>query len=190
MITDILYRCPVCGDFDWLDNTRCSSCQARIDILSRSRISVNGHTDSLAAWYAKIRSFELPQRESGIILHSGTVRLSTESVKGPYRGFAGVTATLYGRRELETGSLVLKHDELFFSAASGDRHIPLTTITSVTIESNTIIIIARKHGVLFFDFLQDSGKKWEDCIQKALAHTYGSEQIIEYYPRILLKKYL
>ncbi|MGC9323843.1 MAG: 1-acyl-sn-glycerol-3-phosphate acyltransferase [Desulfomonilia bacterium] len=188
MITDILYRCPVCGGFDWLREKRCISCNARVEVLSRSRISINGRVEPLSTWYAQVRAYDLKEEDPGIYLRSGQVRLSREKVKGRYAGFAGITATHYGREPLETGTLTLKPDEILFSSQLGDRHIPLRDITSITIESNTIIIISRTFGVMFFDFLEESGKKWEDCIQKALARIYDPDQIVEYYPRIRLKK--
>jgi 1-acyl-sn-glycerol-3-phosphate acyltransferase len=56
----------------------------------------------------------------------------------------------------------------------------------VTIESNTVIVVSKGFGVLFFDFLEESGKKWEDCIQKAIAGYYGPDEIVEFYPKLLL----
>src|SRR5208283_4799672 len=42
-------------------------------------------------------------------------------------------------------------------------------------------------GPLFFDFLEESGKKWEDLIQKSLIKHYDSKKIGEFYPRVLIQ---
>jgi 1-acyl-sn-glycerol-3-phosphate acyltransferase len=155
-----------------------------VEILSRSEVSINSQRNSVAYWYEKVLSFDLPRSDGGIILTSKLVRLSREATMGIYKGYAGVTATHYTRAPADEGTLVLKTDEILFSGSKETISIAFGSITSLTIESNTIIIISRNHGVLFFDFTEESGKKWEDCIRKALIRFHSPELIIEFYPRL------
>ena len=187
MITDILYRCPVCGGFDWLQDKQCTYCSTPVEILSRSEVSIDSQKNSIAYWYSKVLSFDLPREDAGIILKSKEVRLSREAAKGIYRGFAGVVATHYTREPADVGTLLLKTDELLFTGGKETISITFLSITSLTIESNTIIVISRDHGVLFFDFLEESGKKWEDCIRKALIRFHSPKEIMEFYPCLRFK---
>ncbi|HOO36851.1 MAG TPA: lysophospholipid acyltransferase family protein [Deltaproteobacteria bacterium] len=184
MITDILYRCPVCGGFDWFKDTQCIHCRTPVEIRSRSEVSINAQKNTVAHWYEKVLSFDLPEADSGIILTSKLVRLSREATMGVYKGYAGVTATHYTRAFADEGTLVLKTDEILFSGSKETISIPIGQITSLTIETNTIIVISRNHGVLFFDFTEEPGKKWEDCIRKALVRFHSPRKIVEFYPRL------
>ncbi len=190
MITDLIYQCPICGSFEWLEGGRCVSCQAHVSIISRSLISINGDTQPISHWYRKIRSFNLPSGTSCTIMKSAQVRLSREAQKGIYRGFAGITAIHFIRQPVDTGTVSLNETSLFFSGKTSTIEVPVQKITSLTIESNTVIVISREHGTLFFDFLEESGKKWEDCIQKALQRHHAPDEIVEFYPRIRLSSAL
>ncbi|HHO75705.1 MAG TPA: 1-acyl-sn-glycerol-3-phosphate acyltransferase, partial [Deltaproteobacteria bacterium] len=187
MITDILYRCPLCGGFDWLTDSRCALCSASIDILSRSEISINNQPRSIAYWYDKVLGFDLPAPAGGIIMKSRRVRLSKEVEKDVYKGFSGVIATQYTRAYADEGILSLKENALLFTGGSQSITIDFGRILGVTIESNTIILISRDHGALFLDFLEESGKKWEDCIRKILIRYFSGNNIVEFYPRIRLE---
>lgn len=184
MITDILYRCPVCGGVDWFEETRCIHCGVPVEILSRHEISIDSQKHPVAFWYDKVVSFDLPQSEAGIILKSKRVTLSREAEKGIFRGFAGVVATHYTRQHTDEGTLFLKTDEITFTGTGETLSIPIQSIVSLTIESNTIIIISRDLGVLFFDFSEESGKMWEDFIRKVLVSHHAPKKIIEFYPRL------
>jgi 1-acyl-sn-glycerol-3-phosphate acyltransferase len=187
MITDILYRCPICGGFDWLKNSRCISCNAQVEILSRSEVSINAQTHSIAHWYSKILTFNLPEPDEGVIMKSGKVLLSRECQKGIYKGFSGVVANHYARELADEGYLALKDAGIFFSGSKESILIPYDKVTSITIESNTIILISKDHGVLFFDFLEESGKMWEDSIRKALVTYHMPKKITEFYPHLRLE---
>ncbi len=76
MITDILYRCPSCGSFDWMDGSRCIACSATVNVISRTQVEISGERNTIAHWYRKILSFELPADDSRTILNSGRVILS------------------------------------------------------------------------------------------------------------------
>ncbi len=190
MITDILYRCPLCGEFDWLEGGRCTLCGGDVQILSRSEISINGEKNTVGYWYDKVLSFDLPSDQSGTILNGSRVILSRESTRGIFRGFAGVIATHFAREASDEGALILKTGEIVFSGRKEAFALPFDDLCGVTIDSNTIILVSRGQGALFFDFQNESGKKWEDFIRKALAQHHAPEKIVEFYPRIRLQNEL
>lgn len=184
MISDIIYRCPHCAAFDWMDaRTTCISCGARLELVSRTHVAINGILKPIGAWYDDIQAQALPISAVTPILKSRRVRLSEEEAGGIYLGFAGMRATHYARRPVETGILTLWPDRLVFSGAHTPLVLPIATITSLTIESDTLIVVVPEKPPLFFDFLEESGKKWEDCIRKAMAGAHA-DRIIEFYPRV------
>jgi 1-acyl-sn-glycerol-3-phosphate acyltransferase len=187
MINDLLYRCPQCGAFDWLDRNHCVSCHVDFRLTTRSLASLEGEIRPISHWYKKIKAFELPQVSSGFIMKSRQVRLSRESQEGMYKGYAGITAYHFTRVPIDTGTLFLKEDALSFSGVTKSIDVPFPALMGVTIESNTVIVISREHGPLFFDFLDESGKKWEDLIQKALKKHHDPREIVEFYPRVRFK---
>ena len=76
MITNLLYRCPSCGGFEWLEQGRCRHCHVPVRVLSRKQVAVNGKPESIAFWYAKVKGHALPEGPEGMILESGPIRLS------------------------------------------------------------------------------------------------------------------
>lgn len=183
MITDLLYRCPACGAFNWLRDSSCIHCASTFEVHSRTEISVNGQRKNIADWYQKVMSFALPLTDKGIILESKKISIAKEVASCVFKGYAGVTATHYIREPIDEGVLTLFDNRIVF-LGSDEINIPFELITSVTIESNTVIIVSRKYGPLFFDFLEESGKKWEDCIRKAILQFHHPKKILEFYPRI------
>jgi 1-acyl-sn-glycerol-3-phosphate acyltransferase len=184
MISDLIYRCPVCGGFDWLADGGCIHCGVTLEIHSRAEVSVNGRKEGIPFWYGKVLSFPLPANDKGVILQSGKIRLSEEAADGLYKGFLGMIATHYLRRPIDEGQLTLFEKSLVFSGSKEELKIGFDSITSLTIESHTLIVVSRVYGPLFFDFLEESGKKWEDCIQKAVSQYHTPRKIIEFCPRI------
>ncbi len=184
MISKILYRCPVCGGFKWLDQGRCRHCHVVVREISRKQVAVNGQVGSIAHWYGKVRGHALPKGPGGMILKSGPIRLSREVQKGRFKGLSGVHAVLYGSEPADSGSLTLFRNRLFFQGASQNTSISFENISAVTIESNTVIMDRKDGPALYFDFLEESGKKWEDCIQKAIAEFYHPADIVEFCPKI------
>jgi 1-acyl-sn-glycerol-3-phosphate acyltransferase len=156
-------------------------------LTTRSLASLEGEVRPISQWYKKIQAFELPQAFSGFIMKSRQVRLSHESQEGMYKGYAGITACHFTRAPVDTGTLFLKEDALSFSGVTNSIDVPFAALMGVTIESNTVIVISREHGPLFFDFLDESGKKWEDLIQKALKKHHAPREIVEFYPRVRFK---
>jgi 1-acyl-sn-glycerol-3-phosphate acyltransferase len=184
MIDDLIYRCPLCGYFEWLDSGRCRFCNAQVRLASRSQLSINSETRPVSFWYKKILDFDLPGETDGIILKSRRVQLSREAENGPYRGFGGINAIHFIRKPADTGSVCLTRGSFSFSGQSLNLDIPFGSVSSMTIESNTIIVVSPEHGPLFFDFLEESGKKWEDAFQKALREFHAPDEILEFYPMI------
>jgi 1-acyl-sn-glycerol-3-phosphate acyltransferase len=122
-----------------------------------------------------------------MLLRSGNVALSREAVRGTYRGFAGICARRFTRTAFDTGSLTLVPEALAFTGKKETLVVPMSEITGLTIESDTIIVTSRKRGVLFFDFGGESGKKWEDTLRKVLDSFHSPRVIREYYPRLLFE---
>ncbi len=188
MIENILYRCPSCGGFEWLEQGRCRHCHVPVRVLSRKQVAVNGKPESIALWYAKVKGHALPEGPEGMILESGPIRLSGETQKGHFTGLSGVHAVLHGREYSDTGNLILYRGRLLYQGASLKKEVPFKSISAVTIESNTVIVDRNDGRTLYFDFLEESGKKWEDCIQKAIAEFYSPVDIVEFCPRIRFAK--
>ena len=184
MITDILYRCPSCGGFDWMDGSGCVHCRAAVQVISRTEVSINGERNTVSHWYRRVLSLDLAPGDTGSIMESGRVVLSREATGGTYRGFAGVVATRFTRAVCDEGIITLRSNGLRFSGEMETLDIPMEDLISLTIESNTIILTSRTYGILFFDFLHESGKKWEDCIRHCLARFHGPRKIAEFYPRL------
>ena len=184
MITNILYRCPECGCFEWFEQNRCRHCRVSVHVLSREKVAVNGESGSISRWYARVKTHALPKGSDGVILTSGPIRLSREKLGGEFTGLSGVHAVLHGRATFDQGTVSLYHDRLLFQGASQNHTIPFESISAVTIESNTVIVDRIGGRTLYFDFLEESGKKWEDCIQKSIAEFYHPEVIAEFCPKL------
>ncbi len=185
MISKLLYRCPLCGGFDWLQDARCIHCRVSVAMERPTRLTIAGRSAPIADWYDRILDMVLPVDRQGLIYKSGSVRLLKEVSCGRYVGPGGLTALLYGRRFLETVSAALYTDRIELAGPTGTRTLVFSALLSATIESNVIILVQRDSGTLFLDFENDSGKKWEDGIRRALADYRSPEKIVEYFPRIL-----
>ncbi|HOM28129.1 MAG TPA: hypothetical protein PLS81_01555, partial [Deltaproteobacteria bacterium] len=187
MIDDLLYRCPLCGAFDWLDKDRCVSCSATFRLTGRSAAEMNGERAPLSYWYDRTRGFDLACGPDGTIAKSRRVTLSREAASGMYHGFAGITAYHFTRARIDEGTLTLTPSSLTFAGLAARMTIPMEGILSLTIESNTLIVVGAGHGALFFDFHEESGKKWEDLLRKTLERHYEGDEIVEFYPRVRLR---
>jgi len=185
MITKLLYRCPRCGGFDWLQDARCIHCHVSVALERRTRLAVAGRSAPIAEWYDRILAMELPVDRQGLIYKSDAVQLFKEVSRGRYVGPGGLTAVLYGRQFLETVSAALYTDRIELAGPTGTWTVTFNALLAVTIESNVIILVHRNLGALFLDFENDCGKKWEDGIRCALADYRLPEKIVEYFPRIL-----
>ena len=185
MISRLIYRCPLCSGFYWLQDARCVHCGASIELEQQSRLVVNGRSATIARWYEQVLEFELPVDQRGLIYQSDRVQLLEEVARPRYNGPGGLTAILYGRREIDTVTVVLYRDRIELSGEKRALTIAFETLLSITIESNVIIVVDRRLGSLFLDFSHDSGKKWEDGIRRALRNYKNPERVVEFFPRIL-----
>lgn len=185
MITKLIYRCPICSGFDWLQEARCIHCRVSVALEQQTRLAIAGRSVPIAGWYDRILGMELPIDGQGLIYKSNPVRLLKEVSRGRYSGPGGLTAVLYGRQFVETVSAALYPDRIELAGSTGTRIVAFSGLLSVTIESNVIILVHRRLGVLFLDFENDSGKKWEDGIRRVLVDYRAPEKIVEYFPRIL-----
>lgn len=185
MISRLIYRCPICAGFDWLQDARCVHCGASVVLEQQSRLVVNGQSAAIDHWYDRVREFELPAGNRDLIYKSDGVRLLREVPDGRYAGPGGLTAVLYGRRYVGTVTAALFRDRIELAGAKETLTIAFETLLSITIESNVIIVVDRGLGPLFLDFCHDSGKKWEDGIRQALQNYKKPEAVIEFFPRFL-----
>lgn len=185
MISRLIYRCPLCGGYDWLQAARCIHCRVSVELEQQTRLSFAGRSAPIADWYDRIMAMDLPVDQRGLIHKSDAVRLFKEVSRGRYRGPGGLTAMLYGRQFLETVRAALYEDRIELAGLTSTRILAFYELLSVTIESNVIILVHRTFGALFLDFEKDSGKKWEDGIRRALAAYHSPLKIVEYFPRIL-----
>jgi 1-acyl-sn-glycerol-3-phosphate acyltransferase len=187
MIQRLLYRCPLCGAEPWLEKDRCQSCGVSVTVSrDRSTVTIAGETDTVAGWYAAVRRLDrLP--EDG--LTSALVRVSGERREGLRTLAGGLAAVFYGRRPLGEAKLRFLADRLEVDGLrDGMIVIGLEEIQAVTIESHTVIVESRPHGVLFFDFPRGTGKRWEDALDGALARFYAPRPIREFCPRLCLAR--
>ncbi len=190
MISKLIYRCPACSGFDWLQGDRCVHCGASVREEHQSLLTINNRRATIAHWYDRVLAFDLPAGKNGLIFESGNVKLHKEKFRQRYAGPGGVAAILYSREFVDRVSAVLFRDRIELAGKKRVLTIPFATLLSVTIESNVIIVVDRTLGPLFLEFLQDSGKKWEDGIRRALVDYKKPAEIVEFFPRIILGKEL
>lgn len=184
MIQRLLYRCPLCGAEPWLESGYCLGCGAAVKVgRDRTTVTIAGRTDTVAGWYAALRGDDrLPK--SG--LTSDLVQVSGERRQDPRRLAAGLSAVFYGRQPLGRARLRLTGNRLQVDGVPLRAAIGLDEIRAVTIESHTVIVDSRSHGVLFFDFPRGAGKRWEDALDQALAQHHAPRRIQEFCPRLRL----
>ena len=187
MIQDLIYRCPVCGALDWYEKGRCIHCNASVELVSRTRLAINSRDEPIAYWYDLVYALDLPEDAAGKILQASDVILSRDKRSSTFKGYAGITATHYIRERLDRGVLTLYGSRIVFKGDDVNLDISLSDIVSLTIESNTLIIVIRGNTTYFIDFRRDSGKKWEDFLRKAISRYHEGEDIVEFYPRIRFK---
>ena len=90
MLTDLLYRCPACGGFEWLAEDRCRHCDCAVEVLSRKAVAVDGKIGSIDHWYRQVRGYALHSNAQGLILESGQVVLSRDSSTAVTRTRIGI----------------------------------------------------------------------------------------------------
>ncbi len=188
MLSKLLYRCPLCSSFDWLQDGRCIHCGAQVNLQSSGALRINDRQESIAYWYDRVLAFGLPADRYGRVYTSERVKLYKESCRGRYAGPEGLTAVLYGREFIATVTAALFRDRIELSGAGRTWTLPFAQLLSVTVESNTLIVVDRALGPLFLNFGHNSGKKWEDGIRRALADYNQPDVIKAFFPRIILER--
>jgi hypothetical protein len=201
MIEKFLYRCPVCLAEESIETKKsgeitCRACQAAYSYTEDYRLRVESRGTerimTLREAYEAISS-ENPPRvtddafvpKKGEILwaKSNVAELFQERTAGIFRGYKKIRAQLYRFSLIDTGNLYLTSRRLFFHGTR-DYEIGLEEISSVTIESHTIMLNTKRGYAFSISFPRESGKKWEDYIRKAVGDFYGKKRIAEYHPRI------
>lgn len=182
MIQRLLYRCPLCGVEPWLERGRCQGCGAKVAVgRDRSTVTIGGRTDTVTGWYTAVRRLDrLPE----VGLTSALVQVSAERRQGLRPLAGGLAAVFYGRRPLGPARLRLTADRLQVEGPRLQATIGLDDVRAVTIESHTVILDSRSHGVLFFDFPRGAGKRWEDALDQALVRFHAPRKIQEFCPRL------
>jgi hypothetical protein len=201
MIEKFLYKCPICMAEESIETKKngeiaCRACHAQYWYTEDYRLRVqSGGTErimTLREAYEKISSVKLPHvtddsfvPKKGEVLwaKSNVAELFQEREAGIFRGYRKIRAQLYRFSLIDTGNLYLTNRRLFFHGTR-DYEIGLEEISSVTIESHTIMMNTKRGYALSISFAHESGKKWEDYIRRAVDEFYGNRKIAEYHPRI------
>ena len=201
MIEKFLYVCPKCGSFDSIftdesGKISCSVCKTKYyftkDFKLSSETKGKKETHSLKGWYEKIKDLSPPKiqddsfpKTSGekLLAKSKDAELFMEIPAGMFHGFKGIRARLYKFAKIEDGVLYLSNKRLLFRGKK-DHEIKLSDLASITIESHMVITDTKKGHAYSFEFLSESGKKWEDLIRAEVTEFYKGKKIREFHPRI------
>jgi hypothetical protein len=201
MIEKFLYRCPICMAEESIETgtdgaIACRACHAVYSYTEDFRLRVrSGNTErimTLREAYEKISSAKLtglkddafvPKKGEVLWAKSSVAELFQEHTAGIFKGYKKIRAQLYRFALIDSGNLYLTSRRLFFQGTR-DYEIGLEELSSVTIESHTIMMNTKRGYALAISFSRESGKKWEDYIRKAVREFYGSRKIAEYHPRI------
>ena len=201
MLEKFLYLCPKCETVDAVKTAKngdvaCGSCGAsfRFDENFDLVVEKDGksETSSLHQVYLSIRGKGLGKVESGdislgegetLLAVSDTAELFQETPAKMFRGYKTISAPLNKFKKIDLGTLYLTNRRIVFV---GERvtDIDLLELTSATIESHMVITNTRRGHAYSYEFLNESGKKWEDFIREALTRLYSDKTIDEFQPRI------
>ncbi len=201
MIEKFLYVCPKCGSYDSIltdekGNITCSSCKTEYhftkDFKLTSETKGKKETHSLKEWYEKIKDLSPPEPKDGSFPKTSGEKLRAKSKEaelfmelpaGMFHGFKGIRARLYKFEKIEDGILYLSNRRLLFRGKE-DHEIKISELASVTIESHMVITDTKRGHAYSFEFLRESGKKWEDLIRTEVTEFYKGKKIREFHPRI------
>ncbi|MBN1574452.1 MAG: hypothetical protein JW984_14740 [Deltaproteobacteria bacterium] len=201
MLEKFFYACPECGEFDAImtddqDAVSCTKCGANYYFDDKyNLVSEKGgkkKTRTLAEWYESIRGKKLKEikddsfpRIEGekLFARSKRAELFQEVPAGIFKGFKGIRAKLYKFKKIDEGNLYLSNRRLLF-IGQGEHSIGLDELSSCTIESHMVIVNTKRGHAFSFEFLEESGKKWEDIIRDKLVEFYGVKKIREFQPKI------
>jgi hypothetical protein len=147
---------------------------------------------SLHQVYLSIRGKGLGSRETNnvelrdgemVLAVSDTAELFQETPAKMFRGYRTISAQLFRFKKIDTGRLYLTNERMVF-VGEKVTDIDLLELTSATIESHMVITNTRRGHAYAYEFLKESGKKWEDFIREALKGVYPKRTIDEFQPRI------
>lgn len=203
MLEKFFYICPECKEFDVLitgedDVASCQNCGAKYDFDEEFRlVSERGgkkKTRTLAEWYSVIRQVKPKEIEDKsfknikgkgekLFAKSKKAELFREVPAGIFKGYRGIRAQMYKFKKVDEGKLYLSNKRLLF-LGEGEHSIGLDELSSCTIESHMVIINTKRGHAFSFEFLEESGKKWEDIIRDKVVDYYGVKEIREFQPKI------
>ncbi|MBN1880880.1 MAG: hypothetical protein JW885_01790 [Deltaproteobacteria bacterium] len=201
MLEKFLYLCPKCETIDSIHTAKngdvtCEHCGARFRFDTDFNLVVESggksETKTLHQVYCSIRGKGLGNVQTSNIDVSGgetvlavsdTAELFQETPAKMFRGYKTISAKLYTFKKIDTGLLYLTSRRLVF-VGEMMTDIDLLELTSATIESHMVITNTSRGHAYAFEFLTESGKKWEDFIREALKGVYPNKEIDEFQPRI------
>jgi DNA-directed RNA polymerase subunit RPC12/RpoP len=201
MIEKFLYKCPICMAEESIETKKsgsivCNACGAQYSYTEDYQLSITAgnrqQTMTLREAYEKICAGRLsgvtdetftPQKGEVLWAKSSRAKLFEERKAGVFRGYKKIRAQLYRFCLVDTGNLYLTNKRLLFHGIK-DYEIGLGELSSVTIESHSIMMNTKRGYALSISFIQESGKKWEDYIRRAVQEFHGKKRIAEYHPRI------
>ena len=201
MLEKFLYLCPKCETVDAIHTAKggavaCDTCGAKFRFDENFDLVVErdgkSETKSLHQVYLSIRGKGLGSRETNnvelrdgeiVLAVSDTAELFQETPMKMFRGYRTISAQLFEFKKIDTGTLYLTNRRIVF-VGEQVTDIDLLELTSATIESHMVITNTRRGYAYSYEFLNESGKKWEDFIREALKRVYPERTIDEFQPRI------
>jgi hypothetical protein len=201
MLEKFLYKCPECMAEESIETGKngritCKSCNAVFSYTEDWRLKINRKKSedimTLREAYAKISSAPLAKKgieaftaKKGEVLwaKSDRAELFREQEAGVFHGYRRIRAQLFCFSLIDAGKLYLTNKRLYFQGTK-EYEIGLDELSSVTIESHNVLMNTRRGYAFAVSFKNESGKKWEDYIRKAVRDFYHTREIVEFHPRI------
>ncbi len=202
MLEKFLYLCPGCKQLDALKTgddgiVLCQNCgmnfQFDDDYNLVSESKGKKKTKSLTEWYKIIRKVKIREIEEEsfpkmkgekLFAKSKMTELYQEVPFKVFKGYKGIRAQLYKFKKIDEGNLYLSNKRLLF-IGNKEHSIGIEELSSCTIESHMVIINTKRGHAFSFEFLEESGKKWEDIIRDKIVEFYGVKKIREFQPKIV-----
>jgi len=201
MLEKYLYICPGCKQLDVLKTVDdgivlCQNCgmnfQFDDDFKLVSKNKGKRETKTLTELYEIIRKVKIGEIEEKsfpkmkgekLFAKSKTAELFQEVPFKVLKGYKGIRAQLYKFKKIDEGNLYLSDKRLLFIGKK-EHSIGIEELSSCTIESHMVIINTKRGYAFSFEFLEESGKKWEDIIRDKVVEFYGVKGIREFQPKI------
>ena len=201
MLEKFLYICPGCSKLDALKTgddgmVLCQNCGMNFhfdddyNLVSENKGKRKEKT--LREWYKIIRKVKIEEIEEEsfpkmkgekLFAKSKRTELYQEFPFKVFKGYKKIRAQLYKFKRIDEGSLYLSNKRLLF-VGKKEYSIGLNELSSCTIESHMVIINTKRGYAFSFEFLEESGKKWEDIIRDKLVEFYKVKGIREFQPKI------